>query len=68
VHVIVSLKKVIATIGEVKKEKAAAQTEQGGENSENSMGEDRTCKICMDKPIDSIILNCGMQLRVDPNS
>jgi hypothetical protein len=54
---------VIAEIGEVKKEKAAAEAAAAGgagEKMDEAEPEDeKACKICFVNPIDSVLLNCG---------
>jgi hypothetical protein len=50
---------VIAEIGELKKERAAAA---GGEEKMAVVEEtedEKACKVCFDKAIDSVLLNCG---------
>jgi hypothetical protein len=55
---------VIAEIGEVKREKAAADAAAaaGGDGEKMSEAEpedEKACKICFVNAIDSVLLNCG---------
>lgn len=50
---------VIAAIGQLKKQKTAQASGEKMDEEKRSAEEDKLCKVCMDKPIDSIILHCG---------